>query len=173
MEFKMNQKIAKGLTLIELLVAITILSIASLSALSMSNLLIKQRLRSNQSELHLLINRARSDALTRNSRMTLCQLSPDNHCQQQWAGILSVFTDGNGNRSLDPQEAELYRIEIHPKVLVRWQGMKPTNSLHFSPSGITFVSNGTFTLCSQNDDEALKLIINRQGRIRTERSLQS
>lgn len=71
---------------------------------------------------------------------------------------------------LDPQEAELYRIEIHPKSLIRWQGMKPTNSLHFSPSGITFVSNGTFTLCSQNNDEALGVIINRQGRIRTEES---
>ncbi len=169
----MNQKKIKGLTLIELLVAIAIFSIASLSVPSVSKMLVKQRLLSHQSELHMLINRARSDALTSNTRTTVCQLSHNNHCQQQWAGTLSVFTDGNGNRSLDPQETELYRIEIHPTVLIRWQGMKPTNSVHFSPTGITFVSNGTFTLCSQNNDEALKLIINRQGRVRTERSLQS
>jgi type IV fimbrial biogenesis protein FimT len=136
-------------------------------------MLSKQRLFSSQSDLQLLINRARQDALSLHARVTLCSLADNGRCQQTWAGTISEFVDNNGNRTLDPGEHELARVQIHPSVKVRWKGMKPTNSIHFSSTGSTFVSNGTFSLCHPHHHETLKLIINKQGRPRSERLQQS
>ncbi len=171
--FRMNRTYIKGLTLVELLVAIGIISVIGLLAPSPTRLIGQQQLYSSQNELRLLITRARSDALTLNTRITLCPLSTAKRCLNQWSATLTEFIDENGNRALDPNEEELYRIVIPSSIHLSWKGMNPANSLHFSPKGITFVSNGTFTMCNTLLPESLKLIINRQGRIRTERITQS
>ncbi|MCY1536014.1 Type II transport protein GspH [compost metagenome] len=174
--FRMNLKTLKGLkglTLIELLIAIAITSLLCLGIPGMTHMLARQQLRNSQGDLHLLINRTRQDALTLGTRITLCPLSTEGRCQQNWAGTISEFVDNNGNRSLDPGEKELARIEIHSAIQVSWRGMKPANSIHFSPMGRTFVSNGTFKLCHADLQETLKLIINRQGRTRSERTQQA
>ena len=165
----MQRTTTSAFTLIELLISVTIISILSLSLPSLSSLLVQQRLASSQSELRLLVNRARSQALSLRQRITLCPLAPDGRCSTSWAGTLSVFTDSNGNRSQDPGEALLYEMQLDPLITVQWRGMSPANSLHFSAQGVTFVSNGTFSLCSSSHSETFRLIVNRQGRCRTDR----
>lgn len=173
-ENRMNRKYANGLTMIELLITLAIsFSLLGIVIPSTSSLLRKQRLQSSGSELYLLVTRARNDALTLQRRITLCPLNEQHACHDSWTGTLTVFTDPNGNRTLDPQETALSRIEVPSTVQLRWKGMKPANSMHFSPTGMTLVSNGTFTLCSKSIPEAIKLIINRQGRVRTERLSQA
>jgi type IV fimbrial biogenesis protein FimT len=169
----MNYKTAQGMSLIELLITLTVLAALCAAVTPSTNLLAKHQLSAGQSDLHLLIVKARQDALTLSTRITLCALTADNHCSQNWQGTISEFTDANGNRALDAQEQLLSSIDIHPKILTRWQGMRPKNSIHFSSTGSTFVSNGTFTQCHPALTESLKLIINRQGRTRATHQTQT
>ena len=169
----MNYRTVGGLTLVELLISLTLVSLLCFALPSITNMLNKQHLFSGESDLHLLINRARQDAISLRVRITLCSLGSDEHCQQQWGSTISEFVDNNGNRALDSDESEIARIQLHPSIQVNWRGMKPTNSIHFSSLGGTFVSNGTFSLCHPHHHETLKLIINKQGRLRSERLQQS
>lgn len=168
----MNTIKHKGLSLIEMLITLTMLSVMGMAATHLHTAYSKQKLYEAKSNLSLLIRRARQDALILQTRITLCALSPAGACKQDWSGSLSAFMDSNGNRKLDAGEMEISRIGIHPNVVLRWKGMKPNNSIHFSPSGFTFVSNGTFTLCLPQHQEALELVINKQGRPRLEHSMQ-
>lgn len=165
----MQRNPPSGFTLIELLIVLCIISIFGLSMSPISSFLAKQRLISSQSELRLLVNRARAEALALRQRVTLCPLTPDGRCTAAWSGTLSVFPDSNGNRRQDSGEDLLYRLQLDPAVNLQWHGMRPANSLHFSAQGVTFVSNGTFSLCSLGHDEIFRLIVNRQGRTRTDR----
>ena len=160
----MNPKNIYGLSFVEMLSALTIISMLSLGATHIQAIVINQRLYDSQSSLHLLIRRARHDALALRTRITLCALSEAGICRQDWSGNISAFTDHNGNRQLDPNELELSRVDMHPSVEVDWKGMKPTSSLHFSPIGVTFVSNGTFTLCIPQQHHAVKLVVNKQNK---------
>lgn len=169
----MEHKTSSGLSLIELLMTLAIISILGLSMPQLSILLAKQRLDSSQSELRLLVNRARLEALTRRERITLCPLAADGRCLPDWTGTVAIFIDGNGNRRQDPGEMLLYQMQLDPSIRVQWRGMGPANSLHFSAQGVTFVSNGTFSLCHPGHDETLRLIVNRQGRARSERIKQA
>ncbi len=165
----MRHNPSAGLTLIELMTVICILSILCLSMPPISALITKQRLASSQNELRLLISNARAASLSYGKRITLCPLDQGGSCTSAWTGVLSVFTDGNGNRRQDPGETLLYVMQPNPSITVTWRGMKPANSLHFSAQGVTFVSNGTFSICSKNHDETFRLIVSRQGRTRTDR----
>lgn len=167
--FRMNPKNAHGLSLLEMLYTLAIVSILSMGATHTQAMLNKQRLYDSQSDLHLLIRRARHDALISRTRITLCALSETGTCKADWTGSISAFTDPNGNRQLDLNEFEFSKVSFHPNIIVAWKGMKPTNSIHFSPIGVTFVSNGTFTLCLPQHQETVKLVINKQGRARSER----
>jgi type IV fimbrial biogenesis protein FimT len=171
--FRMNLKTAHGLSIIEMLYTLAIISILSMGAAHTQAMLSKQRLYDSQSNLHLLIRRARHDALISRTRITVCALSVTGTCKQDWSGSISAFTDHNGNRQLDTNEVELSKLDFHPNLILDWKGMKPTNSIHFSPIGVTFVSNGTFTLCSPHHKETVKLVINKQGRTRSELTSQA
>jgi type IV fimbrial biogenesis protein FimT len=169
----MNLKSTFGVTVIELLITITIVSILCASLPVATGMIAQHRLNSSQSDLHLLIAKARNEALTLSTRVTVCALSDDNRCKAKWTGGISAFTDTNGNRVLDPEDNLLNLIDMPSKVITAWQGMKPTNSIHFSSTGGTFVSNGTFTLCHPGLEESRQLIINRQGRTRSARKAQA
>lgn len=171
--FRMNPKTAYGLSIVEMLYTLAIISILSIGATHTQAILNKQHLYDSQSSLHLLIRRARHDALISRTRITLCALTETGTCKQDWTGRISAFTDHNGNRQLDPNELEFSRVDFHPSLILDWKGMKPTNSLHFSPIGVTFVSNGTFTLCLPQHKETVKLVINKQGRTRSELTTQA
>ena len=168
----MKRNRLSGVTLVELLVVLAILSVLGMYMPALSDVLVKQRLLSSQSDLRLLITRARADALTMQRRITLCPLLPDGRCSTVWAGTLSVFADSNGNRRQDPDEELLSVLQLEPSIKLQWRGMNPANSLHFSAQGVTFVSNGTFSLCSIGHNETLRIVVNRQGRTRTERAKQ-
>jgi len=165
----MKHKTESGLTLLELMITIAIISILVLSIPQLSTMLIKQRLNSNHNELRLLINRARLEALTRQQRITLCPLTSDNLCHLNWTDELAIFVDTNGNRRREEGEVLLFKAQLHPTIIIRWSGMGRANSLHFSAQGVTFISNGTFNLCHPEHAETYRLIVNRQGRVRSER----
>jgi len=127
----------------------------------------KQQIRSMQTDLLKMTHLARYLAMTRQTKVTLCPLTELGICNQQWTQSLSSFTDGNGNRRLDQGEEIVGTLYVPDQITLHWRGMLPANSIHFSTQGVTFVSNGTMSICPQNKSvKAGAMVINRQGRVR-------
>jgi len=164
----MNTKTIKGFTLHELLISTAIVSVLAWSIGPLGQVVAKQRLQAAHSELVTLISMARWQAMTNTSRVTLCPLQDHGRCQLPWSGTLTTFIDNNGNRTLDPGEEIIASIKLPSHTTLTWRGMNPTHSLHFSGNGMTFVSNGTFTLCHTNIDETRRITLNKQGRLKSE-----
>jgi len=100
---KTNQHAGYGL--LELLIALAILGLLLAVAMpAVSGWRERQRIQALQTGLFQLTSKARYFAMTGQSRVTLCSLTPQGQCQQSWTEIVSSFTDGNGNRRLDPGE---------------------------------------------------------------------
>ncbi len=157
----------RGYTLAEALISGLIIVTLTSIAIPCHSWIQQQRLKSSKSQLQQLTLHARSYALQNNERVTLCHLAIDQRCSNLWSPQLSLFSDPNGNRRLDHDE-RLITFSNLGAVSLQWRGMAPANSLHFNGSGHTFVSNGTFSLCLPGQETLYKLVLNRQGRLRTE-----
>lgn len=165
----MNIKALQGFTLHEILITTAIISALAWSIGALGQVAAKQRLQTTHSELATLITMARWQAMSNTNRVTLCPLQEHGRCQLPWSGTLTNFLDSNGNRTLDPGEEIIARMTLPSHTTLTWRGMAPTHSLHFSGNGLTFVSNGTFTLCHRNINETRRIILNKQGRLKSER----
>ena len=165
----------RAFTLLELMIAMAIAAIIiSLAAPAMGQMYRNHQLGTYQTDLMRLIVQSRHHALVNRSRATLCALDGQNRCVSLRTGVLSSFVDTNGNRALDPGEALLHTLPVPDQLRVVWAGTQPIHSLHFSGQGTTYLSNGTFTLCHQAGlGRHGKLVISRQGRVRTERHEQA
>ncbi|WP_082629052.1 GspH/FimT family pseudopilin [Pseudomonas sp. TTU2014-080ASC] len=156
----------KGISLLEAVVAICVIGIilaAAVPALGSWNA--QQRMRSLHSGLHRQINLARYHAMVQQKRVTLCPLSVSGSCKKDWSESISVFIDTNGNRHLDSDEELLNTMSVPQSIKLHWRGMSPNNSMHFTPLGITLLSNGTMSLCSlRPDTRNMSLTLNPQGR---------
>lgn len=161
----MPKKEMAGISIIEHLISVLIISLlGALSIPTFTAMNTHIRLSDTTQRLFSLVQTARHSALTKQTRVSLCPLLASGSCSTNWSQALSVFTDHNGNRQLDGDDNLLHRIEIPDQVELTWQGMGGGNSLHFNRQGITFVSNGTFTLTS--DNQAKSLAISRLGKPR-------
>ena len=158
-----------GYSLLDLLVALTLFGILlGIAAPALSSWNEQQRLRSLQANLFHMTNKARYLAMTSQSRVTLCSLSEQSKCQPGWSGSISSFIDNNGNRQLDAEEEIFSTLYVPINITLNWRGMLPNNSIHFSNQGVTFVSNGTMSICSSRPNTYNgTMVINRQGRVKT------
>lgn len=158
----------QGVTLIELVIVIALLCITFSMINPLSTLIAKQQLRSTHSELILSVNYARNLALSTGRPVTICALHGANKCQSPWYGNLTIFIDPDRALAVN-ESAEIRKVmQIPAAVQVEWRGMNPNHSIRFAPTGQTFVSNGTFTLTHSASEQSKKIIINKQGRARTE-----
>lgn len=158
----------QGVSLLELLCTMAVMTVLlSIAVPAISTFKQKQQIRSMQTDLLKMTHLARYLAMTRQTKVTLCPLTELGTCNQQWTQSLSSFTDGNGNRRLDQGEEIVGTLYVPDQITLRWRGMLPANSIHFSTQGVTFVSNGTMSICPQNKSvKAGAMVINRQGRVR-------
>ena len=165
----MSAKTCAGFSLLEAICSLTlIVCLITMATPASVNWIDKQRMHSLQTDFFHMAYQARAVAMTRKSRVTLCPLTDQGICSFNWSNRLSSFIDSNGNRQIDLGEEIVHVLSITETVRLNWRGMRPTNSIHFSSQGVTFVSNGTMSFCSRNpaiNNEAV--VINRQGRIKT------
>ena len=114
-----------------------------------------------------MTNKARYLAITSQSRVTICSLSEQGFCQQRWSSSITSFIDGNGNRRFDPADEIVNTLYLPNNISLHWSGMLPNNSIHFSSQGVTFVSNGTMSLCPDKPGaKSGSISISRQGRVK-------
>jgi type IV fimbrial biogenesis protein FimT len=159
----MPQRNAAGTSIAELLVSLGIVSaLATIAIPAATSLYWQLELSSATNHLYNLVQLARYNALTQQTRVSVCPLSTSGNCSKIWQGSISAFTDANGNRRLDEGETLLGTYESPEPIKITWRGMGSGNNLHFNRQGITFVSNGTFTL--SHSGKNMQLIISRLGK---------
>lgn len=158
----------QGVSLLDLMTVLAVLAVILSIASPVGNWLAQQQLRSAHSEILLSINYARHLALSTGSPVTVCPLHGGDKCKTPWQGDLTIFVDPNRALALGEPAGVRKVVKIPAAIQVQWRGMNPTSSIRFTPTGLTFVSNGTFTVSHSSLEQSKKIIINRQGRARTE-----
>lgn len=156
-----------GFTLIELLVTLSVAAI--LLAVAVPNFIAfvqNSRLASQANDLVTMLNYARSEAVKRNQRITVCSRATNTSCADTtWDDGLLVFADANGDGDVDGGET----------VLQIRQDLEGGNSLRSGLSRVTYQSNGfssgfmgSFRLCdARGTASARAIVISNQGRVRT------
>jgi type IV fimbrial biogenesis protein FimT len=167
---------ARGFTLLEALVVLGLLGIlVSLAAPSLSRLQAKYRLQAQAEDFLSSLVLARSEALSRQQRVSLCAQSAQATCDShgQWQQGWLVFVDDNHNGAREAQEA---LIELHvalpPEVNV---GVKGTVKAYFSygPEGRSMTTTGAFMagtwqFCQPELPQGWKVVSNALGKPRIE-----
>ncbi len=166
-----------GFTLLEALVVMAVLGILLTLAVPAVSALRQQHQMQAQAEglLDSLLL-ARSEALRRQQRVTVCVRGTDAVCdltggwQQGWL----VFEDLNNNALHDPGEG---LIEVHPALpsTLRLVGKTTVNGyMSYSPEGRSVTRNGAFlagtlSLCHVQLAQGWQLVINALGKPRLQK----
>ncbi len=157
----------RGFTLIELLVTLAILAIiAVIAAPSLQNFVLNNRIRSQAAALTSSLAFARTEAITRSTRVVTCPGSASGCNGTQWESGWVVFVDTNNDAVLDVDEIQL---ELHV-------ALDGNNTLRGTTDVGDYVSfdydgraqSGTFVLCDQRGfgDHALAIEVLATGRSR-------
>ncbi|MBR9827417.1 MAG: prepilin-type N-terminal cleavage/methylation domain-containing protein [Oceanospirillales bacterium] len=161
----------RGLTLVELLLCITILAIlTSLAPPAFTDLLARSRLGAVETDLTGLLASARSSALMRNQRVTLCHSADGQQCADTrrqgthaWSGGL-LFVDLDQNRTVSNDETVFYVANFSSAATILWNR---GDSLVYQPDGTVLGgSNGTFTIQTPNSTREHRVIVSMMGRVR-------
>lgn len=162
---------SRGFTLVELLIAITILVIVSgITFPSMGNLIDDAHKRSATNDLIGAINLARSVAVTESVTVTLCPIDTASKCTKDWTNPVTVFRDPLKARKI-ADKASVIR-QLKPLSGGTWHG-KTANRRYFSFNAIGFAKHaiGSVLWCPNDKDttKATQIIINMGGRARLAR----
>jgi len=123
------------------------------------------RMATQINELHASLSLARSEAIKRNTNVTICRSSNGSSCTGSWHDGWIVFVDDNADGAVDAGE-EILRVH---------GALEGQNALTFSQTRVIYASsgiaragsNGTFTLCdSRGATSARGLVVGLSGRPR-------
>ncbi|MEW6991288.1 GspH/FimT family pseudopilin [Colwelliaceae bacterium 6441] len=156
----------QGFTLVELLISVSILAVLMAVALpNLNNFLVKSRVDNEISELHRLILTARNAAINSGRNVTLCPLTPQNTCGNNWKNELSVFTNVDNTATFDPNNEEL--IKTKAKVSDSDTLKLNQNTFVYSPTGrLLSGNNSVFTYCPKDHSTLARgLNISLSGRV--------
>lgn len=180
MNKRLSQRAMGGLTLVELLIVLLIVAI-SLSAVtpSMQRLVHKNSLSQQASRFLGAINLARSEAIMRNSPVSICPSTMSRTrepvCSGTYAEGWIVFSNPDRDKVVDPASDRVLRVfEGLP------QGYQLTNRtgtraafklINYLPDGSSH-NNRTLLFCppSQLSAQSLSIVINIVGRARLARN---
>lgn len=154
--FLMSKNNSRGISLIELIIALAIIAlIASLSLPSLNVLIQKNQLENLSHDLKAALQFARLQAVLRGEK--LC-LNP----QHDWSSGMHLCVDNPEHRCR--KNGILYQWQwFYHGLQVDWRGFLSKNYLLFSPNMGSNTLNGVFYLRNQSAEK--KLVINRLGRV--------
>jgi len=164
----------RGFTLIELLVTLAILAIiAVIAAPSLQNFVLNNRIRSQAAALTSSLAFARTEAITRSTRVVTCPGSASGCNGTQWESGWVVFVDTNNDTVLDMEETQLeLHVALDGNNTLRGT-IDVSNYVSFDYDGRAQQINGdaqsgTFVLCDQRGfgDHALAINVLATGRSR-------
>jgi len=158
-----------GLTLVELMVVIAIISISLIISVPLTTEFVQHQQKEATRNAFLAAFRfARSSAIEHRSLITACTLSPSGTCADTWGNTISVFRDGNGNASMDAGDTLIRSMEID---LSQWsQASRPAGRAHFQWNnlGLSHGTAGSIELCSLREEtDRFAIIVSFPGRVRS------
>lgn len=165
-----------GFSLIELMVVLAVLGLSlSLGSTLMQPLVYRTRLNAEANRLLGAINLARSEAVMRNTPVSICpstmSKTGDAICAGEYAQGWIVFSNADRDRVVDEGEDEILRVYTalaDNYSLTNRAGSRPVvNAIHYLPDGSSH-SNRTMMLCAANTRlaQSLSIVINIVGRAR-------
>ena len=140
MKYTANSQTQTGITLVELLIVIAIAAIlASLAGPSFTDFINRTRQNSVVSQLVSDLNRARSEAIKRNTPVLLCERDTDTACAntKNWQSGWLVCVDADVDKQCDPGTV------INPNPLVVHAALPTTLTLVGDVSKVKFRPNGS------------------------------
>ena len=157
-----------GMTMTEALIVLAVVgALAALALPSMTVFLENGQLSADTNDLFASLLLARSEAVTRNSRVTLCKIDPadltDCDSTSDWQAGWLAYVDDDSDGVLDAGEdiVDTYTGMGATSVVT---SAAFTNAISYFPSG-TANSNGSFIVCV-NSSIASEIFINATGRPR-------
>lgn len=166
------QKIQRAFTLFDLLVSILILSVLfSLAMPGLGSALQAQAGDALIGDLARTLNQARAAAVSSGSRVTLCRSRDGFSCGGSWIEGMVLFTDSNGNRTVDGFDQLLRSVRLSGRAgagTLRLRSFPNRQYVQFTALGHTHKQNGSFTWCPPGNDaaRAQQLIFTQAGRVR-------
>lgn len=169
---------APGFTLIEVVVTLSIAVIlVSLAAPGFQQMIANNRAAALSNEIVRALNLARSEAVTRGVRVTVCKSdkvdtdTPECNTSASWQNGWVIFTDLSGNGEVDTSDTVL---RVGQPMILNGSidaGSKIENYISFLPDGQprvgAMVGNATLTICVDSVQRRIK--INTMGRIKIEK----
>lgn len=168
----------RGFTLLEALVVLALLGVLlALAAPGMSDLRQKHQMQSQAEQLQAALLLARSEALRRQQRVTLCVKGQSQDCASEgtWAQGWVVFVDGNDNAVRDRDEAVLQVQAALPAFLTLRGNATVDRYVSYGPDGRSQSTTGAFqagtlTLCGSGQAHGWRVVINAVGKPRLEKA---
>lgn len=161
----------RGVTLIELLIAISIVAVLTVvAAPSLSGLIWQSRISSQVNDLVGAINLARSEAVKRGTGVTLCRSDDQSSCAVGAAGWETgwiVFSDPNFNATVDNGEILIHAFPALVNGVTATASAGITSSVTFAGTGRpgALFAGASIEICPpSNADYCRYVCINAQGR---------
>tara|TARA_R110002049_G_scaffold252264_1_gene427132 strand:+ start:267129 stop:267677 length:549 start_codon:yes stop_codon:yes gene_type:complete len=166
----LKRKYVPGFTVIELMLTIAVAGvILSLGVPSFIGLVERNQLTSGINEFISSMSLARSEAIKRNQRVSICPSSNGETCagnQYENGWIIYVDRNSNGSRQTGSEELIWVSDALPERMTLRGDGCCG-NSIPYLASGQISGIAGNIHLCKENDaDRSRKITINTFGRAR-------
>ena len=159
-----------GLTLIELIVGLAIIGILTgMAAPSFNRIIGRNEAASAINWIIRSVLFTRQSALTYGVLTTLCPSEDGNTCGGNWHDGVLIFTDANGDRSINDHDRKLLRLQYpYSGSTIKWRSFRNRQYLQITGMGYTHSQNGNFVFCSEDRDPQFsrQIVINVQGRVR-------
>ncbi|MDO9007108.1 MAG: GspH/FimT family pseudopilin, partial [Thiobacillus sp.] len=154
-------------TLIELLVTVAIAAIVlTIAVPNFITFVQNSRLTGQANDLVTALNFARSEAIKRGVRVSVCSRSTDTTCAAAtvWNTGWLVFVDTNGNGAVDGEAVLLVRQPLESVNTLNSSSLQRVTYQNTGFSGIA----GTLRLCdARSTANARAIVVSAQGRVRT------
>lgn len=159
-----------GYTLIELLIALAVISILALNVFpNLSALIAQERSIILTNALAGALAYARSEAVTKQTAILTCQSNNGSECSRSknWHNGWIIFIDKNNNIQREPEETLLrvYTAANNGTQATFDGAWNRDHYMRYKPSGRSY-PNGSFLICNPNIGVGKALIMTQSGRLR-------
>ena len=173
-------KSSTGYTLLELMITLTVAGILmGVAVPSFTSVIDSNRLTTYANDLVTSLNFARSEAIKRNLRVSLCKSSTGSSCNisNNWAQGWIVFTDPNNNGIYNSSNT-LLRVQANkPNTTTMVGDTSVANYISYMASGQSALSSGAFQagvikICDERiGNVGINVVLNSVGRVSTQNNI--